>query len=247
MALGLKNSLIDDYFEVLEKYVWIEGNVAHMYLDTEGNVTVGRGHILVNSNNAAELPFTEGAQKSDPTVIRATYEQVKNRRNPNHKLTLSQENIDSLAKRDIEEKIKILKVKFTGFDRLPREVQKGLLEIWFNVKEAWRFVELGNAVRKGDWSRAAFESHRRTRLGANGIYPRNTLTAIWFCQAAVASEQEKEGTFCYKFKQKMQSEGWSTYDDLLIDLSKYQKKMSQEQNFKFLEKLKRIDQVFKPE
>ncbi len=243
-------TLIDDYFDVLDEHPWIEGNEEHMYLDTEEYVTVGRGHLLQDAEAAKKLPFINGVRPADQATIQKAYNEVKNKNKKRSILFLTQENIDALAKSDIKGKIDLLKKKFLKFDGFPRNIQKGLLEIWFNVRNAWKFHGLVHAIEESDWSQAAFESHRKTKSGASGTYARNTLTAVWFCQAAFAAEKKNEKdisdkwSFCDEFQEAVESQGWATYDDLLTDLSKYQKKMSTDKNQEFIRKLKEIDKSF---
>jgi GH24 family phage-related lysozyme (muramidase) len=46
-----------EYAELKKKIELYEGNIDHMYLDSNGFVTVGVGHMIPNAGHAAGLTF----------------------------------------------------------------------------------------------------------------------------------------------------------------------------------------------
>ena len=63
-----------EYVELKRKIELYEGNIEHMYLDSNGFVTVGVGHVIPNASRAAKLTFY---------VTKTAWWQRKNRRRQN--------------------------------------------------------------------------------------------------------------------------------------------------------------------
>jgi hypothetical protein len=198
------DGLADDYLEALKTHAWLEGTKYHMYLDApltgSPNVTVGIGHLIPSAADAAALSFTEKGIRADEKTIKSTYNEVKIRKPTTHKLVLSQDDVDSLAKEDIDKKINLLKKRFPNFDDFPRLAQKGLLDVQYNVKKFSEFKNFIKAADEGNWSEAA--RHNRRYPGSAGVYPRNAMVAAWFCQAAEGHR------ICKKFKSRTSPGVW---------------------------------------
>lgn len=256
MALTLQKSIENEYLDSLRKYPWLEGNINYMYLDSNGYVTVGRGHMILNAEAAKTLPFVDTSGKAtEEKVIGKAYEWVKMQKanqlpkeyknSVQNGITLSQDQIDTLARNDISEKIRILKVKFPKFNEYPTLVQMSLLDHWFNVKNASNFIKLIEAVRNENWSEAAFHSHLKTTPPPpSGVYARIMLKSARLCQAAKDAGQEKEGSFCSKFLEKINTQGFNSYEELIEALSKYQSTNTKAEDLDLIKKLKEIDKIF---
>ena len=191
-----------EYFDQLERS---EGRVQYMYLDSEGNVTVGLGHLIESAQAAQQLRFywaRPGIDYEEPATaeaIRQAYEAVKKRQDlkdriftvfePLTEIRMSKNDVGDLAVLDIWQTIGALKQKteFSGFDTFPPTAKLGLLDIAYNAgvekifmsAEEYGFPEFRKAVAMRDWKRAAKESGRR-----QAPEERNTQVRQWFEEAA---------------------------------------------------------------
>lgn len=159
----------------LEKY---EGKVSHMYLDSNGYVTVGVGHLLSSVAEAQKLAFKTGkSMPASATDIKSDYESVKKQASnrlssfyKNHtKLFLPDTEIDKLTNQHIDSFEKELKLIYSGFDTLPAEVKLALLDLIFNVgmtklKNNW--PTFNAAIKAKDWQKAADNSSRTSPISA---------------------------------------------------------------------------------
>jgi GH24 family phage-related lysozyme (muramidase) len=159
----------------LEKY---EGKVSHMYLDSNGYVTVGIGHLLNNVAEAQKLAFrTEKSMPSSAEEIKSDYESVK--KQPSNrlasfykehtKLVLPDTEIDKLTNQHIDSFEKELKLIYSGFDTFPSDVKMALLDLIFNVgmtrlKNNW--PTFNAAIKANDWQKAADNSNRTPPISA---------------------------------------------------------------------------------
>jgi SPP1 gp7 family putative phage head morphogenesis protein len=161
-----------------------EGNVAHMYLDTTGNVTVGKGQRLRNVASATALPFRQrdsGALASTEE-IGAEYDLIAGMTpSPNHgaeyyeqftALDLPQDQIDRLVRDHVRGDFKAMLKRFPGFGNFPLSVQTGLWDMIYNLGPTGlsAFRNFRSAVLDGNWATAAQESERGDVSDARNRY-----------------------------------------------------------------------------
>jgi len=171
----------------LEKY---EGRISHMYLDSNGFVTVGVGHLLSTVTSAQLLAFKNS--KNLPATneeIKADYDKVKkqpaNRLASMYKkytkLRLPDAEIDKLTNKHIQSFEEELKRLYGDFDSFPSKARIALFDLIFNLG----MTELNNnwpnfnaAVRDKDWQRAADNSSRKAPISdARNKYVEDLLQA----------------------------------------------------------------------
>lgn len=188
-----------------EKLTEYEGNVPHMYLDTNGNVTVGVGHLLSTAAATQKLPFIDDKtkKKATPEEIKTDFETVsKLPRNPDKpnvasfykkhtKLVLTQPEIDALTESHIDNFHSELKQKYVHFSFYPKEVRLALFDMLFNLgmtKLREQYIKFNMAIYAKDWQKAADESHRRLPVSAaRSRYVKNLFEKA----AADASKNKK--------------------------------------------------------
>lgn len=152
-----------------------EGFKNTMYKDNEGNITVGIGHYLANADAAADLNFTRTKTQrfhdddrvtevkvSKDDVKKAFNEFKKNSKNvPSYHL--SNDDVISTCIKDVKNTEKGLKGLYPGYDKFSNSRKTALVDMGFNLginKLKNDFPNFNDAVNKGDWERAARESHR---------------------------------------------------------------------------------------
>ena len=159
----------------LEQY---EGKINHLYLDSNGYVTIGIGHLLKNLSSAQKLNFKKSnllpASKDEIAIdYNAVKKQPKNRLasfyKKHTKLLLQDVVINALTDKHIETFENELKRIFPNFPSYPSEVRLALFDIIFNVgmtnlNNKW--PSLKKAVLANDWTTAANESGRKPPISA---------------------------------------------------------------------------------
>ena len=153
----------------------LEGNVEHMYLDTKGNVTVGKGKLLSSGADAAALPFMLRGNETLATEdeIRAEYEVIAAMQSDQGKvasyfedfttLTLSQLDIDKLVVEHMRGDLEALLRMFPEFGNYPLPAQIALWDMIYNLGPSRLrnlFPKMRQAILDADWEEAANESHR---------------------------------------------------------------------------------------
>jgi GH24 family phage-related lysozyme (muramidase) len=143
-----------------------------MYLDTNGNVTVGVGHILATGAAAESLAFVRkaGAQPTTPNEKRGEWALMKqqapgmvaSRYDEFATLTLPQGPVDAALQADLQACELELRRTFDGFGSLPGEAQEGVMDMDFNLglPKFLTFTRFVAAVRTRDWETAGVECHR---------------------------------------------------------------------------------------
>ena len=151
-----------------------EGSINHMYMDTVGKVTVGVGNMLPNSGAASELPFIlEDSRKlaSQEDIIN-DFENVSKQKSGMRaqkyhdftKLVLTEEYIDILLDKRIDEFERQLNKDFSNYKECPAAVQLGLLDMAFNLGNSGlvkKFPTFCKAVKAENWEVCAVECNRR--------------------------------------------------------------------------------------
>ena len=160
-----------------------EGRVPHMYLDKEGHVTVGVGHLLDTVDKALTIPFVLSADVPRPSVVGQTpdtpprqatdaeierdYQVVKALPKgqaahfyaPATRVELTETTIESLFEEDIEIHRDVANNYFP-LNQLPRAAQFALVDLAFQrggpglVRE---FVKLLDHLKRRDFKAAGSE------------------------------------------------------------------------------------------
>ena len=169
-----------------------EGNIPHMYLCTEGFVTVGIGNMFPNVNSALSLPFVNRTTSNPATQdeIKTDFEEVgkqpKGLYAPKYrkftKLDRPDPQINWLFQKRVDEFLKQLRKSYPKFDTYPSAAQVALLDMAFQLgtnglKTEW--PKLNKAIDAEDWDEAAKNC---MRPAANAI--RNDGTKARFLEAA---------------------------------------------------------------
>ncbi len=188
--------------EIKKKLIQYEGKVNHLYLDSEGNVTVGVGHLVKNrgavasivlcktkNSVPAKIASLKEKQNEYDAVLRSVskdYDSYKaSYYKKKTKLVMTEEDIDDLLDKHISSFYKELKVIFTkkngysdDFDNLPKNVQMALFDMIFNIgasELAKGFPKFNKALKGKDWKKAATESNRPQINDARNNYVKNLL------------------------------------------------------------------------
>ncbi len=132
-----------------------EDNIPYMYLDTKGNVTVGKGFMIPDVDSAGRYPFYYGTssenliKQANPHDIRDAYNKVKRKSygqgvvaksfNPFSsgsdlsKIGLNNDFIQQEIIRRLDASQKSLERKFRSFDQRPYPAQKALMDMEYNI------------------------------------------------------------------------------------------------------------------
>jgi len=170
----------------LKKHLTLyEGNFKHLYLDTKGKVTVGIGHLITNKNamSGVTLYKVKNNLLSQPATLQEKMTEFTNiAKLPwgNRYGAKSFENITTLRMKDFDINnlfnkhldsfyidLKNIYKKDKGysknFDEFDSKVQLALFDMIFNLgatKLINSFPKFNDAIKKGDFEKAAKESHR---------------------------------------------------------------------------------------
>lgn len=182
---------------LLEEIRGHEGKVAHIYLDSRGNVTVGIGQLLRTAAGAKKLPFVHrrAGQKATEEEIEQEFRKIEEQE-PNlaagkykrlTRLELPEEEIEKLFSKQVERFEAGARKQFKGFDGYPLAAQIALVDMAYNVGLAGlaRFKRLKAAAERGDW-KAAAEAAQRKGIGEQ----RNQRTKELFLKAAQGEPTE---------------------------------------------------------
>lgn len=156
-----------------------EGWVAWPYLDTNGFVTAGCGHKILNFEACLALPWKPDyigrdwqqlirAPKGMPASAYAIYTEAR----------LSDASIAKQLDADIGTVERTLRTMFRGYAGWPPSADAAMCDVAFNAGLG-RFLKLVAAAGVGDWATCANECHR---IGISEA--RNQRTADLFRQAA---------------------------------------------------------------
>jgi GH24 family phage-related lysozyme (muramidase) len=171
-----------------------EGNISHMYRDTNGFVTVGIGNMLPSVSAAQALPFVDRTTNNAATAVQiaadyaavAAQPQAKAARfyRPFTKVDLPNVKIEELFRSRVDEFVDQLKAAYPDFDTYPDGAKLALLDMAFNMgtgklKSLTEWPKLNAAIGKKDWATAAAQCNRPD---ANAR--RNSETKALFTSAA---------------------------------------------------------------
>ena len=163
---------------VIKDLEYWEGHVDHMYLDSNGNVTVGRGKLLPDAASAAALPFrfrttdllASAAEIGTEFDLIAGIERPDNASagyfEPFSQLYLPQSDIDRLVVEHMRGDFRALLRLYPGFGNYPLAAQIALWDMLYNLgpPRLAEYPSMRRAILEGDWELAARES-ARTGIG----------------------------------------------------------------------------------
>lgn len=176
--------------ELRTKLELYEGCIEHMYLDTEGFVTVGVGHLLTSVAAAQQLKFIhqKSGKPATKDEIKVDYESVK--RQPkglfaafykrHTRLKLPRVEIDGLTNKHIDVfEVELKRIYGAAeFAAFPSNVRLGLFDMIFNLgmtKLQHGFPAFNAAIKAKDWKRAAAECNRQKISNARNQYVKGLL------------------------------------------------------------------------
>lgn len=170
LAVMADSGVTEDVIARTKKF---EESIAHMYLDPNGFVTIGVGHLLADADAAVPLGLVKkmGGGAASDAEKKQEWETI-HEKEAGYKasyydkfanLKLPEEAINALLKSDLADVEKQLRTEFPDYDSYPQKAKAGLLDLGFNVgvkKLATGFPNFVKAVKAKDWKTAAKESHR---------------------------------------------------------------------------------------
>jgi hypothetical protein len=172
----------------------IEEYVPHLYLDRDGNVTVGIGHLVPDADDAKSLSFKRRGPivGASPLHVERAFNKVKTSGLTNtiapafRNLTsifITEADAVSQAMRDIDQFLGIIRspAYYPEFDTYPRLAKTGLLDLVYNrgakgTRDDYKRTTA--AMDRRNWKQAGVEQ-RDGRKAA-----RANIVQAWFNQAA---------------------------------------------------------------
>lgn len=169
-----------------------EGSISHMYVDTEGYVTVGIGNMVPNASAACRPAFLNRTTKNPATAseVKADFEEVSKQPKGNAArwyrpfttLDLPDVQVNQLFRTRISEFRGQLRKAYPRYDTYPNSAQVAMLDMAFNLgtgalKKKW--PKLNAAIEELDWAAAA---ENCVRPKANPV--RNEVVSALFRRAA---------------------------------------------------------------
>jgi len=177
--------------EIVADFERWEAKIPHMYLDTEGFVTVGIGNLLADVEAAKTLAFVvrDTGAAATPQEIEADFKDVAKQLKAQlassyrkyTKLDLPDKAIYALLKIKVDGFKADLLANFKGYADYPAPAKRALLDMIYNLGKGGllKFKKLKAAAEAGKWKEAAAESHRNGPSQA-----RNDWTRDLFLEAA---------------------------------------------------------------
>lgn len=182
-------SYIEDYVEKLREF---EGEVAWMYLDTEGNVTVARGQMLPNAEAALALPFRSQAsgdllgeidvRKDFARVSAMEAGHLPGYYHDYESPVMNEADIEALTLARVNDFDISLRRLMPGHAAAPSSAKLANLDMGYNLgleKLIHKFPHYCSGFNAGDFRTAAANCHR---IGPNPA--RNTWTRLQLLSAA---------------------------------------------------------------
>lgn len=186
-----------------------EGVIAHLYVDTRGNVTLGAGFHIPSAKALNKFALREKSThkaasralkiQEFETISRLPAGRLASWYESHCKLYLPQRECIKLLEKKVEEfeaelsRLFSTKNGYIPFHRMPSNVQLALLDMAYNLgtpnlSRAW--PKLLHAIRTENWQLAAQECHRKHVSKA-----RNNATARLFKQSGTTSLLQRLGHF----------------------------------------------------
>ncbi|MBI2233987.1 MAG: peptidoglycan-binding protein [Micavibrio aeruginosavorus] len=172
--------------EIIDFFKRHEDQKNFMYLDHKGNVTVGAGHMIPNTEALQGLPFEFYDTKTEDSLntasiedVRRAFEIVRNQKigknidaesyNPEDRgdlvnIRLPDADVNRRLIADLHYKVQEVRKKFPQFDTYPQKTKMALLDMQFNMGRNFsrqKWSKLYKAVEGEDWLSAAKESNRK--------------------------------------------------------------------------------------
>jgi GH24 family phage-related lysozyme (muramidase) len=149
-----------------------EGNLAYMYLDSRGFVTVGVGFLLRTAQDATLFTFWKNppavSEKATGDEIKREWTAINGKPHPHlaayykpfTTLAMSQPDIDTVLTKNIDKFEGKARQVFVEWDKFPSAAQLALLDMIYNLGSLDAFPMLVGSARKKDWATCANECHR---------------------------------------------------------------------------------------
>ena len=175
-----------------------EGEYNHLYLDTRGKVTIAVGHLISNKKEMGKVDLYKVKNKVSVKLanLQEKYIEYDNIKKlpwgqrygaawyeKYTTLRMKKADIDKLLDMHLAVFYKELVHIYTksrgypeNFDDLPNNVQLALFDMIFNLggdKILKLFVQFDNALKAGDWKKAAIQSNRPDVSKRRNKYVRN--------------------------------------------------------------------------
>lgn len=160
------------YLDRLDEF---EGVVKHMYLDSNGFVTVGRGVLIdpIKLIKTKGIVFKHrGSNKiASQKEIAEDYKKVKKigkgfsagKYKAYTKLDATNTSLQASFANSLKQAEKDAKIFYPDLDKLPDEVRYALIDMAYNLglSKLRKYKKLKKALEAGDYEKAAKESNRR--------------------------------------------------------------------------------------
>lgn len=178
-----------EFYDYAQKHLALfEGTIQHPYLDTEGEVTVGIGHLVKTRQDMVPLNFVyrqppapplpqkpgEKEKKEEWKRVKDLLPRIKktmlqkDERFPRAENTifstsnfiLEKHEITTLFISDFTVRLKEIRKIFKRFDKFPDPAKLGIIDLYYNVGSGTfrDFIKFKNAVLNEDWQTAGKES-----------------------------------------------------------------------------------------
>jgi len=168
-----------------------EGNIPYMYLDSNGYVTIGVGHLTPSLEAAQKLNLVveKTGAKASKAQIKSDFEAVKKQQGgkPAHsykkhtKLIMTITERNKLTNEHIESFYRELNRFYPNFDEYPAKVRLALFDMIFNLgmsRLKSLFPSFNKAVKAKKWTEAAAQSNRQPPIApARNKYVRELFEA----------------------------------------------------------------------
>lgn len=210
---GIKQAALDAFMNFIGKF---EGNqLTFMYTDSLGLVTTGSGNLIDGGPRSTDGQLTDsstwnyGPALSLPwrnpdgslatqaeiidawTAVKSAYPEVQSVRSQSlTSIRLNKEDIAKLISNKLTSMVSYLRTKYPGLVNWPADAQLGLLDMSWNMGEAFNFPNFTAAVNQPtpDFLTAAKESHI-----SNADAARNAANNQLFTNAAQVLALGKKG------------------------------------------------------
>ena len=177
-----------------------EGSIPHMYVDTNGYVTVGIGFMIPSASAAKGYGFVKRAdgKKASDKEKEEEWKKVKKltkgKKASAYEKDTTLELPDSEIKKLLTEKIKEfetgIKRIYSDYDKYPDELKLALLDIAYNtgVDGLKAFAKMKKAIDEKRWADAATESKRGKGRAERNKYVYDLIIAAGNKMPAAASK-----------------------------------------------------------
>lgn len=184
----------------LEEY---EDRINHLYIDINGNVTVGIGHLIINKNamSGVTLYKVQNDKLTGPATLQEKMTEFENIKKlpygqnytagyykQHTSLIMKDSDIDFLKNNHIDTFYQELKTTYkkengflANFDDFEPNLQLALFDMVFNLGTPTlknNFPKFNTALKSDDYTTAANESHRKGISEERNNYVKNLLLTL---------------------------------------------------------------------